>query len=234
MGQALPPNILLMHYLDDFLLVHHDKEDLRRHTGGAVIALERGGFIVGPKSVLEPSTRTVFLGKWLDLLERRVWSHKVAHLQMLVAWIRLAVRRSQKRRLMQSFLGFLHWQVRPRGLACPFAVGASCWLNGDQGGYTPVAVLESPVVLQVMAAEPWCARAADVQTQCLKLGLHRYEQALLGCWWEGPRLVLFVDGAHDGPFRRMGGFSEFLGVRSALAMSLRSQSQQLSGLQLLA
>ena len=86
MEQALPPDILLVHYLDDFLLVHHDKGGLRQHTDGAVTALERGwgGVIVSPKRVLEPSTRLVFLGKWLDLLERRVWSHEVAHLQMLV------------------------------------------------------------------------------------------------------------------------------------------------------
>ena len=106
--QALPPDILLVHCLDDFLLMHHDKGYLRRNTSDTVDALERGGgFIVSPKSVLEPSTRLVFLGKWLDLLERMVWSHEVAHLQMLVAWLRLAVWRSQKR--LQSFLGFLHW-----------------------------------------------------------------------------------------------------------------------------
>ena len=227
---ALPPHILLVHFLDDFLLIHHDKGYLRSNTGGAVDALERGGFIVSPKSVVQPATRLVFLGKWLDLLERMVWSHEVAHLQMLVAWLRLAVWRSQKR-LMQSFLGFLHWQVRPRGLVCPFAAGAYCWINGEQAGHTTVAVLESLVVLQTMAAEPWHAPVASVQTLCLELGLHRSDLVLLGRWWEGPRLVFFVDGAHDGPSWRMGGFSEFLGVRSLVAWRLRSQSQLLVELQ---
>ena len=78
--QALPPDILLVHYLDDFLLVHHDKGYLHRHTGGAVLASEHGGFIVSPRSVLEPFTRLVFLGKWLDLLDRVGWSHEVARL----------------------------------------------------------------------------------------------------------------------------------------------------------
>ena len=42
--QALPLDILLVHYLDDFLLVHHhDRGYLRRHTGGAVLDLEQGG-----------------------------------------------------------------------------------------------------------------------------------------------------------------------------------------------
>ena len=54
---------------------------------------------------------------------------------------------------------------------------------------------------------------------------------LLGRWWEWPGLVLFVDGAQDGPSLRMGGFSEFLGVQSMVARRLRSQSQQLVDLQ---
>ena len=41
--QALPRDILLVHYLDNFLLVHHDRGYLRQHTGGVVVALERGG-----------------------------------------------------------------------------------------------------------------------------------------------------------------------------------------------
>ena len=118
-----------------------------------------GGFIVSPKSVLEPSTKLVFHVKWLDLLERVVWSHEVAHLQMFVAWLGLAVWWSQKR-LMQSFLGFLHWRMRPRGLACPFAAGAYCWLNGEQVGHTLVALLETLVVLQAMSTEPWRAPVA--------------------------------------------------------------------------
>ena len=161
-------------------------------------ALERGGFIVSPKSVPEPSTRVVFLGKWLDLLERVVWSHEVAHLQMFVTRLRLAVWWSQQR-LMQSILGFLHWQVRPRGLACHFAAGAYCWLNGAQVGHTPEVVLDSMVVLQAMSAEPWRAPVAGVQTLCLELGLHKTDQMLLRRWWEGLGQVLFVDGAHDGP-----------------------------------
>ena len=144
-GRVQPRDIPLVHYLDGFLLIHHGKRYVRDHTGNAVTALQEG-FIVSPKSVLEPATQLVFLGKWLDLLVRMVWSHEVAHLQMLVAWLRLAVWRSQKR-LMQSFLGFLHWQVRPLGVVCPFAAGAYCWLREEGGEHTPVAVLESLLAL---------------------------------------------------------------------------------------
>ena len=65
--------------------------------------------------------------------------------------------------------------------------------------HSPVAVLESLAVLQTTAAKPWRAPAACVQTLCLELGMHRSHPVLLGRLWEGPRLVLFVDGAHDCP-----------------------------------
>ena len=167
-----------------------------------------GGVIVSPKSVLEPSTRPALLWKLPDLLGRMIWSHEVAHLQMFVAWLGLAAWRSLKR-LMQSFLGFLHWQVRPLGPACPFVAVAYCWLNGQQVGHTLVAVLEPLVVLRVMFGEPCRAREAGVQTLCLELGLHRTEQMLLERWWEGRCVVLLLDGAPDGPSKIMGGFSEF-------------------------
>ena len=43
MEQALPRDILVVHYLDDFPLIHHEKGYLRSNTGGAADALERGG-----------------------------------------------------------------------------------------------------------------------------------------------------------------------------------------------
>ena len=101
-------------------------------------------------------------------------------------------------------------------------------------GHTPLAVLESLVVLRVLDAEPWCAPGADVQTLCLELGLNRDGQTLVGKWWEGLGLVLFVDGAHDGPFWRMGGFSKHIGFKLAIGVHLRSLSQQLVELQSLA
>ena len=109
----------------------------------------------------------------------------------------------------------------------PVCGGAYCWLREEGLGHTPVAILESLVVLQTVAAEPWRAPVARFQTMCMELGLQRATLVLLGRWWEGPGLVLFVDGAHEGPSWRMGGFSKFLGVRSYVARRLRAQSQQL-------
>ena len=59
--------------------------------GARVDVVAREGFIVSPKSVLEPATQLVFLGKTADLLERIIWSHRMALLQLFTAWINLAV-----------------------------------------------------------------------------------------------------------------------------------------------
>ena len=109
----------------------------------------------------------MFRAKWIDFLNGVIWSHEVAKLQMFVAWIRVAVWRSQKW-LMQSFLVFLQCQVRPSGVACPLCGGGVLLAEwGCTGPHTPLAVLESLVVLQVVAAEPWCALVPGVHTLCL-------------------------------------------------------------------
>ena len=127
--RVLSPDILLVPYLDDFLLFHHDKGYKRDNTGNTVIARGREGFIFSPKSVRSRPLSWFFWGSgWTS------WRG-----QMFVAWLWLAFWGSQ-RRLLQSFLGFLHWQVRPRCVACPFAAGAYCWLRAERPGHTMVAV----------------------------------------------------------------------------------------------
>ena len=124
----LPPEILLVHYLDDFLLVFTDREVLREAGRSAVRTLIEAGFLISPKSVLDPVPVASFLGKELNLATRQVRSHEQALLQLWVGWLRLAVGRRTDQHL-QSFLGLLNWHVRPRGFGCPFAAGAYCWLR---------------------------------------------------------------------------------------------------------
>ena len=81
------------------------------------------------------------------------------------------------------------------------------------------------MVLQVLSVEPWCAPLVETHTLSLEVALDLGRAALLGRWWEGPSLVLFVDGTHDGPHCRMGVFSAQVGVQSAIARRLRAQSQ---------
>ena len=51
----IPPDILLIHYLDDFLLIARDRGRLRVVTGRVAARLRELGFLVSPKSTLEPT-----------------------------------------------------------------------------------------------------------------------------------------------------------------------------------
>ena len=81
---VLPPEILLVHYLDDFLLVLTDSEVLREAGRSAVRALIEAGFLISPQSVLEPVPVASFLGKELNLATRQIKSHEQALLQLWV------------------------------------------------------------------------------------------------------------------------------------------------------
>ena len=63
----IPEGIVLLHYIDDFLLIGPDPAELTRVTTLVAEALRRHGFIVSPKSTLNPVECIFFLGKWLHL-----------------------------------------------------------------------------------------------------------------------------------------------------------------------
>ena len=63
----IPPDILLIHYLDDFLLVARDRARLREATGRVAARLREAKFLVSPKSTLEPTDSLHCLGKFFEL-----------------------------------------------------------------------------------------------------------------------------------------------------------------------
>ena len=75
-----------MHYCDNFLLVYTDKGILHEAGWDAVRALVEAGFLISPKSVLEPVVLVSFLGKALNLSTRTVECPTQALLQLWVGW----------------------------------------------------------------------------------------------------------------------------------------------------
>ena len=70
----VPPHMIVFHYLDDFLLMGGSPAELKEVTRRVVEALKAARFLVSPRSVPEPTTRILFLGKHIDTQARRIWS----------------------------------------------------------------------------------------------------------------------------------------------------------------
>ena len=135
---VLPPGVLLMHYLDDFLPIYTEEGVLRDDGRAAVRACVQEGFVIGPKSVLHPVQLVPFLGKALNLVSRTVTCQTHTLLQLCVGWISLALGDGGGLHL-GSYLGLLTWYVRPRGLGCPFGAGGLVLapMGWDGGWGTP-------------------------------------------------------------------------------------------------
>ena len=125
----IPKEIVRLHYMDDFLLIGPDPAKLPRVMTLVAEALRGHGFIVSPKSTLTPVERIFFPGKWLDLSTRAVSSHPRAFLQMLSAWLRVAVRTLNYSSLVGKLVGFMQWHVRPRLGTGPLFAGSYCWMR---------------------------------------------------------------------------------------------------------
>ena len=203
-------------------------------------ALIEAGFLISPKSVLDPVPVASFLGKELDLQARQIKSHEQALLQLWAGWLRLAVGTGNDRHL-QSFLGLLNWHVRPRGFGCPFAAGAYCWLRWGRtvGGVKqpaqgfPLKMLGSLATLMAVAAEPWQAPGGEAwrQLKTLQFGSEdRLTNSSL--WCRG--VIVCVDGARDAGCWRVGALVPGVGVRMHVTTPARFASQQTTELRGLA
>ena len=121
---------------------------------------------MSPKSVLEPATKLVFRGKWLGLLERMVWSHEVAHLQMLVACLRLPV-----------------WALAETAYAVFFGLSSLAGKTSRPGWAYPCGASWSPLLcrrpwLLSRGARPWLAsKPCVLSSGCTDL--------TLSCWGGG-------------------------------------------------
>ena len=141
--------MILFHYLDDFLILAGCPRELEDVTRRVVRALRDAGFLVSPKSVLEPTTRILFLGKCIDTRERNILSHPRASLQMFAQRARLPKAAHPHCRHLNKVLGFIRWHVGPRRGMNPFlAVAYCCQRWGQEGQHIPLKYF-------VYAMEPW-------------------------------------------------------------------------------
>ena len=120
-------SVLVLHYLDDFLIVGYGSDNVRSAAHQLCSSLRLEGAIISPKSVLEPVPELDWLGKHLVLSGARAGVYAMAGgWQILVGlWLRTAVlplSRQQARRVVGRF----SWALRPQVGACPFLAGWRC------------------------------------------------------------------------------------------------------------
>ena len=66
MRDLIPTEVLLIHYLDDFLLIARDRDFLRGVTSRVAGRLRESNFLVSPKSTLDPVQSLFFPGKFFE------------------------------------------------------------------------------------------------------------------------------------------------------------------------
>ena len=205
----IPRDVELLHYLDDFVLVSADRPLLHGTTRECVRLLVEKRFIVSDKSTLEPVQHLFVLGKFLDLQRRMVYSHRRAWLQVLAAWLRLAVSAMPGPKLMEKLLGFLQWHIRPRLTSAPLLAGAYCWVRwGDHDKNVPVKILHALASTLCLCAEPYRVLPWERARQFVSLSRspvpELFQHLRPWCWC--------VDAAWDLFSYRVGGFSPQVGA----------------------
>ena len=86
-------------------------------------ALQSAGFIISPKSELEPATCITFLGKQLDSVCHSISNSADMLKATLRMWLRGVGTGRMPAREMAHFLGRLQWVFGPLGGASPFLAG---------------------------------------------------------------------------------------------------------------
>ena len=150
-------NVLVLHYLDDFLLVGYSKPRVREASAKLCDALTRAGAIISVKSVLEPTQEIMWLGKWLSFSRTSggVQPHSLGWIALAGLWLRAAVLPMTCKQA-QRILGRFTWAIRPSVGCMPmagwwmFCVWGPNWVQN-----CPLNLLQSLCHCLVMALEGW-------------------------------------------------------------------------------
>ena len=164
---------------------------MRKAVRRAKHRLQCVGFVICPKSVMEPSRNLDFVGKVFDLRSDTL-EHRPGMLRGLVRLWLLLVLGLLTRKGMERLPGRLEWVLRPSAGLSPFVAGAHCWKHG--GGSRVPRALMRPLLTTIcfafvprqyvakarVQAEPqtcWCgyilfADAAPVWPNTFSVGLY--------------------------------------------------------------
>ena len=131
-GSVDTSGVLVLHYLDDFVVIGYGKAKVGSVSQRLCDALGKAGAVISTKSVLEPVPEIQWFGKWLVLSGdgAAVFSKGQGGATLLGLWIRAAAL-PLTRKHARCILGRFIWCLRP---AVGFALFLSGWWAHCQWG----------------------------------------------------------------------------------------------------
>ena len=187
---------LILHYLDDFMVLGKDKALVSEVTESLVILLEGKGCLISPKSMLKPVQRLAWLGKQFDFVTGSISNSGGAMAVAVAKWLVLATGICTRKRV-QSAIGKMRWLARPHAFLSPVLAGPiahSLW--GPRFlPHTPIAILRGLATVLALSFKVWSPlRSIPLQPGSLSM-------------------FVFVDAARQYGKYAWGMFCESEGVR---------------------
>ena len=148
---------LILHYLDEFSIIGANQNEVRRVTNDWVCMFRDHGFVVSPKSMLEPTKEIKWLGNRLCLEGEGCILNLNGALESASAkWLRFLVATCTRKKV-RSMIGKLSWLARPTLFIAPFIAGAyahTLW-GPYFSSHAPISLLRNFASLLALAHVGW-------------------------------------------------------------------------------
>ena len=118
-------------YLDDVLVSAVGRCRLRVAARRVSRVLGQAGFLISPKSVIEPVRALDFIGKQFSAPAMTVENKPGIIGGVVALWLLGIVQNRLSARIAARLLGKLEWAVRPNARLASFAAGGHCWKLSD-------------------------------------------------------------------------------------------------------
>lgn len=152
-------------YLDDIAFVAPAPEPLLCHARAAQCHLTAAGFLISPKSMLDPQPSATFIGKRLNLPDGTISTLPAYYAGILIQWLSLATG-SFTRRKASRLLGKIIWLGQPHRRVNPFLAGPYAALRFGRSSAPRTSSAFTRATLEAIAmsfpswrAQPTCVPA---------------------------------------------------------------------------
>ena len=154
--EYFPGSVVVIQYADDVLVAGRHSSSVRQQALRTKADLEKAGWVVSPKSSLDPSDRVKWMGKVVRGDQGGVQNAPTLQAHLVCCWLRLATT-GYSDKALRRMLGKLQWALRPGRGAQPFLAGAYRWLNQgpSTAKCTPPKVLRGLLEGIACALVPW-------------------------------------------------------------------------------